>query len=93
MKIRMRYRAPKEGTPVEFEVQAEHPVMTYIVRPRGLELFDEGKKNFRYYGGFQTPPRMKHKQELMLPFSGPWYLVIVNPDEDEPVKVHYEVYY
>jgi hypothetical protein len=89
--IRLRYSAPESGL-VEFEIEADHPVMTYILRPRGLELFDQGSKTFKYYGGFQDP-RKKQAQELRLPFEGPWYLLIINPDKRNSVGVNYEVRY
>jgi hypothetical protein len=75
---------------IEFDVKADHGVKTYIMRPEGLELFDSGAKTFKYYGGFQDPPRRHHNQELILPFDGHWYLVIVNPS-NHTVEVEYEV--
>ncbi len=87
---RIRYHVPSSHT-FEFDVNADHGVKTYIMRSKGLELFDSGAKNFKYYGGFQDPPRRHHHQELMLPFEGAWYLVIVNPSKSHPVQVKYEV--
>jgi len=89
--VRARYRVPEDGT-VEFEVEADLPVKTYIVRPAGLDYFDEGSTTFKYYGGFPDP-RRKQRQRLYLPFTGPWYLLIINEDEDESVRVRYEVSY
>jgi hypothetical protein len=89
--VRLRFSVP-EGGLIEFELEADHPVETYILRPRGLELFDHGSDSFKYYGGFPNA-RRKQRQELRLPFEGPWYLLIVNPDEDESVNVNYDVYY
>ena len=88
--VRLRYSVPDDRL-IEFELEADHPVRTYIVRPRGLELFDEGKTGFKYYGGFPDA-RRKQNQTVRLPFEGPWYLLIVN-DEDESVGVNYDVYY
>jgi len=89
--IRLRYSVPDSGL-VEFEIEADHPVKSYIVRPRGLELFDEGSTTFRYYGGFPEP-RRRHYQEVRLPFGGSWYLLVVNPDRDDSANVSYEVRY
>lgn len=88
---RLRYSVPDSGL-VEFELEADHPVKTYIVRPRGLELFDQGSSTFKYYGGFPEE-RKKQAQELRLPFEGPWYLLIVNPDKGHSVSVNLEVRY
>ena len=88
---RLRYSVPESGL-VEFELEADHPVRTYIVRPRGLELFDEGKRSFKYYGGFPDARRKQH-QTVRLPFEGSWYLLIINDDEEESVRVTYDVYY
>lgn len=89
--IRARYRVPKNRV-VEFDVQADRPVKTYIMRESGIERFARGEP-FRYYGGFQDPPKKNHHQELVLPFDGLWYLVIMNPSKTNPVDVAYEVYY
>lgn len=89
--VRLRYSVPESGL-IEFELEADHPVETYILRPRGLELFDQGSDSFKYYGGFPVA-RRKQQQEVRLPFEGPWYLLIVNPDEDRSVNVKYDVYY
>jgi hypothetical protein len=89
--VRLRYSVPESGL-IEFELDADHPVKTYIVRPRGLELFDEGSRWFKYYGGFPDARKLQ-SQELRLPFEGPWYLLIVNPNRQSPVNVNYEVHY
>lgn len=89
--IRLRYRVPKGGL-VEFEIEAGRPVKSYIIRPRGLELFDEGSRSFKYYGGFPDPRRF-HSQAVQLPFEGSWYLLIVNPDRDKSVTLTYDVWY
>jgi hypothetical protein len=89
--VRLKYSVPDSGL-VRFELDADHPVMTYIVRPKGLESFDQGSGRFRYYGGFPDP-RRKQWQEVRLPFDGTWYLLIINPSEDDSVGVDYEVLY
>jgi hypothetical protein len=81
----------QESGPVEFEIAAERPVKTYVVRPGGLEKFRQGELSFKYYGGF--PPRRLQRQKIWLPFSGEWYLVISNPSKGQSVDVDYEVYY
>lgn len=88
--VRLRYRAPEDGL-VEFEIEADRPVRSYIVRPKGLEVFDEGRI-FKYYGGFPDA-RRKQRQAVRLPFDGPWYLLIINDDDEESANVSYEVYF
>jgi len=90
-KVRIRYSVPEDGL-IEFNLESDHPVRTYIVRPGGLKLFDEGKNTFKYYGGYPDPRRRQH-QTVRLPFEGHWYLLIVNDDEDESANVDYDVYY
>jgi hypothetical protein len=89
--IVVQYSLPKEGS-VTLDLESDTPVRTYMVRPKGLELYRQGKKNFKYYGGFPDP-RMHQHQTLYLPFSGPWYLIISNPDKEIPADVQYEVSY
>ena len=89
--VRLRYSVPESGM-IEFELEADLPVKTYIVRPRSLELFDEGNRRFKYYGGFPEA-RTRQAQFLRLPFEGPWYLLIVNPSKNDSVRVNYEVRY
>lgn len=87
---RMRYNVPSSRT-IAFEIEADIPVKSYIVRTRGLELFDDGSRNFKYYGGFPAA-RKKQSQELILPYDeGHWWLVIVNPSSTETAEVRYEV--
>jgi len=89
--LQIRYRVPKDRI-VEFDVRADRPVKTYIMREGGIERFERGEP-FRYYGGFQDPPKKLHHQELILPFDGHWYLLIMNPSKTNPVEVTYQVYY
>jgi hypothetical protein len=88
---RIRYRVPSSRT-IEFDVRADHSVRTYIMTKKTLEEFDSGVKNFKYYGGFQDPPRRHHRQELVLPFDGHWYLMIVNPSSHS-VEAKYEAFF
>jgi len=86
--LRVRYSVPRRGL-IEYYVQADKPVSTYVLDEQGLSGFlGKGEDVYSYYGGF--PSRREHRQELRLPFRGWWYLVIDN-DNREPVAVHYEV--
>jgi len=86
--LRIRYSVPRRGL-IEYNVQADKPVSTYILDEQGLsEFLGKGEDVYSYYGGF--PRRREHRQELRLPFRGWWYLVI-DSDNKEPVAVHYEV--
>ncbi len=88
--ISLEYKPRKSGT-FEFEIDANHPVKTYIVGPKNLERFEEGSRNFKYWGGFPDP-RRRQQQKVWIPFSGPVYLIIANPDRDHTAEVEYEVY-
>jgi len=86
--LRVRYSVPRRGL-IEYYVQADKPVNTYILDEQGLsEFLGKGEDVYSYYGGFHN--RREHRQELRLPFRGWWYLVIDNENR-EPVAVHYEV--
>ena len=87
--VRIRYPVPRNGL-IEYTVEAERPVTTYILDREGMDEY-MGRKSYvtSYYGGF--PTRRNHHQEIRLPFRGWWWLVIQNDDEKRPVAVHYEV--
>ncbi len=89
--ITLEYKPRKSGV-FEFELDADRPVQTYIVGPRALERFEEGSKTFKYWGGFPEP-RKHQKQKVWIPFSGPVYLIISNPDPHQTAEVEYEIYY
>jgi hypothetical protein len=90
--MRLRYRVPNSRV-VEFEIDADRPVKSYVLRTKGLELFDQGSEKFIYYGGFPEP-RRRHRQELILPFDeGHWWLLIVNPSKIHSATVIYDVWY
>jgi hypothetical protein len=89
--IAPQYSLSKEGS-VTLDLESDIPVKTYIVRPKALEVYRQGKKGFKYYGGFPDP-RMHQHQTLWLPFSGPWYLIISNPDKVREAEIQYEVSY
>jgi hypothetical protein len=88
--VRLRFRVPNSRV-VEYEIESDRPVKSYILRTKGLELFDEGSERFKYYGGFPEA-RKKQRQELVLPFDeGHWWLLIVNPSKDHSAQVFYDV--
>ena len=89
--IALQYGLPKEGL-VTLDLESDIPVKTYIIRPKALEFYRQGKKNFVYYGGYPDPRKHQH-QRIYLPFSGPWYLIISNPDKNSGADVQYEVSY
>src|SRR5438309_2315347 len=89
--IKLRHSVPSSRL-IKFEIEADHPVKSYVLGPKSYERFSQGSKSFRYYGGFPDP-RANQRQEVRIPFSGSWYLVIINPDKNEPVEVRYAVYY
>ena len=75
---------------VEFQIEANRSVKSYILRPRGLELFDDAVGHSKYYGGFPEA-RKNYSQEVRLPFEGSWYLLIVNEDQRNSARIMYEV--
>lgn len=88
--VRIRYPVPRNGL-IEYEVEGDRPVTTFIFDKAGLEEFLHDKEYITsYYGGF--PDRRYHNQEIRLPFRGWWWLVILNDDEDKSAAVHYEVF-
>ena len=88
--ISLEYKRPKSRW-FEFEIDADRPVKTYIVGPKNLRRFEEGRK-FNYVGGY--PEERDHqRQKVWISFSGPVYLIISNPHRDKPVELEYDVYY
>jgi hypothetical protein len=86
-----QFNLQEEGA-VILHLESDIPVKTYIVRPKGFELFEDGSKTFKYYGGFPDP-RRNQEQEVWLPFSGPFTLIISNPDKNTSAHVDYKVSY
>jgi hypothetical protein len=87
--LQVRYSVPRNRW-IEYSVEADRPVSTFILDEAGLQEFmKKGGDVYSYYGGFHR--RRSHHQELRLPFKGDWYLVIENEDDKEPAAVHYEV--
>jgi len=88
--LRIRYPVPHRGL-IEYHVEADRPVDTFILDRKGLMEFLDGKTDYiySYYGGFTN--RYEHHQKIKLPFHDWWYLIIRNPNKKEPVAVHYEV--
>jgi len=83
------FKLPRKGT-VELDLDATHPVKTYIVGPKSLQRFEEGSRTFKYWGGFPDPRARQH-HTFVVPFSGPVFLLIVNPNKMEAVDVDYEM--
>jgi hypothetical protein len=89
--VQIRFPVPKSRV-IEYEVEAEYPVSTFIVDEEGLQQYRKNGSDSditSYYGGFHR--RYNHHQELRLPFTGWWYLVIENLEDHKSVAVHYEV--
>lgn len=88
--LRIKFPVPKRKV-IDYDVEAELPVSTFVLDEEGLRQYSNKRVDdiTSYYGGFHK--RYQHRQELRLPFSGWWYLVIENLDETRPVAVHYEV--
>ncbi len=89
--LELEYEVPS-GRLVEFEIDADRPVRSYVLSKRERDRFVQGKRDFEYFGGFPLP-RSYQQQKLELPFSGWWYLVISNPSKDHSAKVRYDVFF
>jgi hypothetical protein len=89
--LRVRFQVPRSRV-IEYAVEAEHPVTTWVLDEEGLQQFSTRSLDevTSYYGGFHK--RYTHHQELRLPFTGWWYLVIENLDGHQSTAVHYEVF-
>lgn len=86
--LRIQFPPPRRGS-VEYSVEADIPVSTYVLDTNTLSDFDKGNADIESFGGFSR--RRKHRQTVNLPGNHNWYLLIVN-DNDEDAAVHYEVY-
>jgi len=93
--LKLRYTVSRRRR-FEFRVEASNAVSTYIVNDDGFAAFETSRvgvdtlnDDIPASGGFLN--RREHHQDLVLPSSGTWWLLIVN-DQDEDVGVHYEVY-
>jgi hypothetical protein len=89
--IRPRFSVPESHT-IRFSLTSDVPLETYIVRPAGLDLFEQGSDSFKYYGGFPSPRRLQN-QTLVLPFEGKWHLLMVNRSTKKVANVDYSVFY
>lgn len=87
--VRIKFSVPKDHW-IEFDVEAEQPIDVWVLDKEGLEQFDAVEKTIECY--YRRLRSMKHHEELELPFRGSWWLLIVNRS-DEPVAVHYDVFW
>jgi hypothetical protein len=85
--IVIKYPARTRKRRIEFDVEGDDPVTTYVVDQDGLDQFYAGE-DIDAFGGFHR--RRKHNDEVTIPPNTPWYLVIMN-EEQHPVAVSYDV--
>lgn len=74
---------------VEYTVEAERPVNTYVFDEVGQQAFYQEGDDDWAYGGFKRQRR--HHQRVVLPFQGKAYLVILNPSKSQSTAVHYSI--
>jgi hypothetical protein len=86
------FQIPREGTLFTMSINSDIPVESYIVRPGGLDRFDNGSTTFKYYGGYPRARKFQF-QEVKLPRSGTWYLLIVNRERSRNARLKYDVFY
>jgi hypothetical protein len=77
---------PRSRRTVDFFVEADLPVRTFILDDDELAAFRAGKR-YKTYGADRAKKR--HEKRVRIP-SGAWNFVIVNSN-DEPVSVFYEL--
>jgi hypothetical protein len=90
--LKLRYSAPPNRR-VRFEVEANHPVTTWVLDEEGLREYNRGRGDIEsYYGGF--PYRRIHEGKAVFPpdFQGPWYFIIENDSKGKTVAVRYEIF-
>ena len=89
--MKIAYSVPKKRR-IQYEVEAERPVTTFILDDEGLKQYNSGDDVESYYGGF--PHRYYHNEKITFPpdFTGPWYLIIQNDDAKYHVAVKYQVF-
>jgi len=91
--LRLRYPTVSRKRRIEYEVEASLPVTTFVLDEEGLKEYGKrGSDVYSYFGGYAY--RRVHREKVNFPsdFEGPWYLIIQNDSEKEPVAVRYEVY-
>lgn len=75
------------GGRLNYFVESERPVYTFVMDDDELDKFDKGEKT-TYYGG-RDEIRV-HKVRTKLAYGGKWNVVILNYTK-EPTAVYYEV--
>jgi hypothetical protein len=85
---RLKFSVPISRT-IYFSARSSIPVQTFILDTTGMNNFSIGQA-FNFFGGF-TDNRTFHEQQLVLPFEGEWFLVIVNRNMAQSALIHYEV--
>jgi hypothetical protein len=81
------FAVPANGK-IVYEVESDQPTTVLVLDQMGINTWTSGK-NATGYG-----PRVsatQHRQSLVLPFRGPWYLVIANFTNHQ-TAVHYNVW-
>ena len=90
--LKLSYAVPRRRR-IEYEVEANLPVTTFVLDDDGLKEYNrKGKDIYSYYGGFSH--RRVHRETVDLPsdIDGPLYLIIQNDNDKQPVAVRYEVF-
>jgi hypothetical protein len=81
------FNVPANGK-ITYEVESEQPTGVLVLDQVGINTWTSGKPASGY-GPYVTTT--KHYQQLVLPFRGPWYLVIAN-FTGQQTAVHYNVW-
>ena len=87
------YRIPfkaEAGDLFSYSITSDIPVRSYVMRPKGIQDFDADMPRFKYYGGFPDARKL-HRQTIMLPVSGRWYLLIINLSDSDEAEIEYEL--
>ncbi|MCK4395993.1 hypothetical protein KAW96_05285 [candidate division WOR-3 bacterium] len=84
-------RVPRRRKPwLGYDIEAEGPVHVYLLDEEELEKYKKGK-DFYYYNDKGDRARKYFSEDVDLPFSDKWYLVI-DHEEDKSIAIFYKLY-
>ena len=72
--LAMPFTVPWTGA-INYFVESQHLTTAFAVDANSLLAFRSGQQ-YTYWGN--NAPQLVHRQQVIVPFRGTWYLVIVN---------------
>ena len=86
--VRVEIEAFEKNPYVDYEVESEQLVKTYILDEDGLEDY----RNNKTFNSYNNKIKGRYNSErIRVPYKGYYYLVIYNPNDND-VAIHYELY-